>query len=160
MFPQAHLSNSKAGLNFVCFSETSDDILEKYRSPKSILAPAPSSDSGVTEKERRMTLKESEDGTPLYDPNNLENCLAFLDAKRKLRMVLSSGDFQSGQGAYMYLGASSYSPRELELYNRDNNDLVNLLRAQLSEAINLQSKDTIAQLHEALRCVRMFDTVG
>ena len=60
----------------------------------------------------------------------------------------------------MYMGASSYSPREVEAFNRENNDLVNLLRAQLSEAINLQSKDTIAQLHEALRCVRMFDTIG
>lgn len=31
---------------------------------------------------------------PLYDPNNVENCLAFLDAKRKLRIVLGSADFQ------------------------------------------------------------------
>lgn len=44
--------------------------------------------------------------------------------------------------------------------NRENNDLVNLLRTQLSEAINLQNKDTIAQLHEALRCVRQFDSEG
>lgn len=44
--------------------------------------------------------------------------------------------------------------------NRENNDLVNLLRTQLSEAINLQNKDTIAQLHEALRCVRQFDSDG
>jgi len=43
--------------------------------------------------------------------------------------------------------------------NRDN-DLVNLLRTKLSEAINLQNKDTIAQLHEALRCVRLFDIDG
>lgn len=31
---------------------------------------------------------------PLYDANNLENCLAFLDAKRKLRIVLGAADFQ------------------------------------------------------------------
>ncbi|KAH3792853.1 hypothetical protein DPMN_146352 [Dreissena polymorpha] len=49
-----------------------------------------------------------------------------------------------------------YSPREGDS-RPDNNDLVSLLRTQLSEAINLQNKDAIAQLHEALRCVRQFD---
>ena len=34
------------------------------------------------------------DSTPAYDPNNLEHCKAFLDAKKKLRMVLSTADFQ------------------------------------------------------------------
>lgn len=57
--------------------------------------------------------------------------------------------------------AASYSPREGDPQrDNNNNDLVNLLRTQLSEAINLQNKDTIAQLHEALRCVRQFDNEG
>ena len=37
---------------------------------------------------------EEEPGTPIYDPANLEQCKAFLDAKRKLRLVLSTADFQ------------------------------------------------------------------
>jgi hypothetical protein len=73
--------------------ETSDDILAKYRK-KSILTSTPSSEPAPSDRERRLTLKDSDDTTPLYNPNNLENCLAFLDAKRKLRIVLGSADFQ------------------------------------------------------------------
>ena len=65
---------------------------------------------------------------------------------------------QVGYSIYAH-STVTYSPREMDM-NRDNNDLVNLLRTQLSEAINLQNKDTIAQLHEALRCVRQFDSEG
>ena len=47
------------------------------------------------EKERTSESKEDDiDGPPDYDPNNLESCKAFLDAKRKLRMVLSTADLQ------------------------------------------------------------------
>lgn len=96
--------------------------------------------------------------SPHYDPNNLENCFAFVDAKRKLRIVLSSAEFQVG---YTPLDLTFGGVAGREDNNRkDNNELVRLLRAQLAEAINLQNKDLIAQLHEAIRCVRMFDSDG
>lgn len=37
---------------------------------------------------------EDDDGTPVYDSNNLEGCKAFLDAKKKLRLILSHIDIQ------------------------------------------------------------------
>jgi len=37
---------------------------------------------------------KAEDEVPLYDSNNLEICQAFLDAKKKLRLILSSVDLQ------------------------------------------------------------------
>lgn len=40
--------------------------------------------------------------------------------------------------------------------NKDN-ELVLQLTVQLAEAINLQDRDLIAQLHETIRCVRQFD---
>ncbi|KAL4218738.1 GTPase-activating protein and VPS9 domain-containing protein 1 [Mactra antiquata] len=147
-----------AGEPNIVITETSDEILAKYRK-KSILMSTPNTDPVPSDRERRLTLKDSDDTTPLYDANNLENCLAFLDAKRKLRIVLGSADFQ--QVGYSIFGNSSvtFCPRDLDS-NNNNNDLVNLLRTQLSEATNLQNKDTIAQLHEALRCVRQFNNEG
>ncbi|KAL3872160.1 hypothetical protein ACJMK2_040107 [Sinanodonta woodiana] len=144
-------------------AETSDEILAKYRK-KSILTSTPTAESlaaaGMTDKDKQQSAKEQEeDSVLLYDPNNLENCSAYLDAKRKLRMVLSTGDFQLGFGT-SYFGIVPNSPRDMDHLQKENNDLVYLLRAQLSEAINLQNKATIAQLHEALRCVRQFDTDG
>ena len=38
-----------------------------------------------------------------------------------------------------------------------DNELVLQLTVQLAEAINLQDRDLIAQLHETIRCVRQFD---
>ena len=40
--------------------------------------------------------------------------------------------------------------------NKDN-ELVLQLTVQLAEAINLQDRDLIAQLHETIRCIRQFD---
>lgn len=108
-----------------------------------------------------MTKDDDTDDPPFYDPNNIENCYAFQDAKRKLRLVLSTGDFQMGVciADLLFPSGGQLSPREHDLPRHDN-DLVKLLRMQLAEAINLQDKDLIAQLHEAIRCVRLFDTQG
>lgn len=111
-------------------------------------------------KEKRLSVKEETDIQPVYDPNNLENCFAFVDAKRKLRLVLSTGDFQIGYSSVdLFFGGIPISPREVDT-RKESNDLIKLLRGQLAEAINLQNKDLIAQLHEAIRCVRMFDADG
>jgi hypothetical protein len=51
------------------------------------------------------------------------------------------------------------SPKDINCH-RENNELLLLLRSQLAEAINLQNKESIAQLHEAIRCVKLFDSRG
>lgn len=142
--------------------ETSDDILEKYRTKPAggISNPSESTAADSTQpvKEKRPSIKE--DNQPYYDPNNLENCVLFLDAKRKLRLVLSNCDCDIGQ--YVLDFGFSYvpsSPKDADTH-RDNNELILLLRSQLAEAINLQNKESIAQLHEAIRCVRLFDSKG
>ncbi|GFN81129.1 GTPase-activating protein and vps9 domain-containing protein 1 [Plakobranchus ocellatus] len=53
----------------------------------------------------------------------------------------------------------SSSPREGGVSPREN-PVINLLNAQLAEAINLQNKSQVAQLYEVIRCVKMFDSDG
>ena len=78
-------------INFhvVTISETSDDILAKYRKQ-----PAPSDSTNQMKDKSELRDDSDSDSSPAYDPNNLESCKAFLDAKRKLRLVLSTADFQ------------------------------------------------------------------
>jgi len=70
---------------------TSDDILAKYRKPvvhKSTDSLAAAVDGVAKNKDK------ADDEIPSYDSNNLEICQAFLDAKKKLRLILSSVDLQ------------------------------------------------------------------
>lgn len=132
--------------------ESSDDILAKYRKQPPL--PESVSNPSKEKSELRRMSQDEEDGQPAYDPNNLENCKAFLDAKKKLRLVLSTADFHSHPslsvcGVFCHLNN-----------NRHDNELVSFLKIQLAEAINLQDKDLIAQLHETIRCLRQFDNEG
>ena len=75
---------------------TSDDILAKYRKPAAnkstandAAGPAAAADSVTKSKDKVV-----EDEMPVYDSSNLEMCQAFLDAKKKLRLILSSVDLQ------------------------------------------------------------------
>jgi hypothetical protein len=52
---------------------------------------------------------EDDDGTPVYDSNNLEGCKAFLDAKKKLRLILSHVDIQVSSVFHTSLTALSFS---------------------------------------------------
>lgn len=153
--------------------ESSDDILAKYR--RSIPGTSPqksSSDSplpSTNQNSKSLVAKgdddEADNTPPAYDPSNLEACKAFLDAKKKLRMVLSNADFHAmpsmatcGAGGLPGSGGgygSVFSVRSQT--DRRENDLVGFLKVQLAEAINLQDKGLIAQLHETIRCLRLFD---
>jgi len=88
---------------YVICKVTSDDILAKYRkhptatkqSADPNVTPGPGSTSAATaDTVARNKEKVVEDETPVYDSNNLELCQAFLDAKKKLRLILSSVDLQ------------------------------------------------------------------
>ena len=92
-----------------CSVETSDDILAKYRRPNIASSPRKTNDdsddvdSGKASSSRAaaaarhngpITEQQQQQQPPAYDPSNLESCKAFLDAKKKLRLVLSTADFQ------------------------------------------------------------------
>jgi hypothetical protein len=149
-------------MTYDTFTETSEDILEKYRSKPSAMSTAAQDNTGLANidvtalKEKRMSVKDEDiQGPPLYNPDNLETCFAFTDTKRKLRIVLSNTDVQLG---YNLL---EFSPQiGQEGGKKDPVEIYKMLRGQLAEAINLQDKDLIAQLHEAIRCVRLFEGEG
>lgn len=73
---------------FESISDTTDDILAKYRRK-----PSAASDTASVES-NQSCAKEVEDERLSIDPNNVELSYAFADAKRKLRMVLSTADLQ------------------------------------------------------------------
>ncbi|XP_014237256.1 receptor-mediated endocytosis protein 6 homolog isoform X1 [Trichogramma pretiosum] len=126
-------------------SDTTDDILAKYRRK-----PSANSDTTSIESTQSRT-KEIEDERVLIDPNNVEMSFAFADAKRKLRMVLSTADLQHVPWTNM---------NERNSWTQKENELVAFLQLQLAEAINLQDRALIAHLHETLRCVRLFNEDG
>ena len=140
-------------------TESSDDILAKYRSKGSILAgQGDSNASNGTQsmvafnlaEEHSVDEDEGEDERQHIDPLNIESSYAFADAKRKLRLVLSTADVQS---LHVMNNATAAS-------NSTEHELIIFLKLQLAEAINLQDRSLVAQLHETLRCVRLFDAVG
>ncbi|OXU23185.1 hypothetical protein TSAR_004014 [Trichomalopsis sarcophagae] len=126
-------------------SDTTDDILAKYRRK-----PSANSDTASVESTQSRT-KEVEDERLFIDPNNVELSFAFADAKRKLRMVLSTADLQ-------HVPWTNISERNS--WMQKENELVAFLQLQLAEAINLQDRALIAHLHETLRCVRLFNEDG
>nr|XP_033321965.1 GTPase-activating protein and VPS9 domain-containing protein 1 [Megalopta genalis] len=126
--------------------DSTDDILAKYRRKPSV-----ASDTASIESNQSRTKETTEDERLLIDPNNVELSYAFADAKRKLRMVLSTADLQ-----HIPWTATS----ERNAWSRKENELVAFLQLQLAEAINLQDRALIAHLHETLRCVRLFNDDG
>lgn len=76
-------------------NETGEQILEKYRrSANTGAETAPLVDLSDVVPTNRPTTEETASSTvrPYYDSSNVVNCQAFVDIKRKLRMVLSSVD--------------------------------------------------------------------
>ncbi|XP_078044558.1 GTPase activating protein and VPS9 domains 1 [Augochlora pura] len=126
--------------------DSTDDILAKYRRKPSV-----ASDTASIESNQSRTKETTEDERLFIDPNNVELSYAFADAKRKLRMVLSTADLQ-----HIPWTATS----ERNAWTRKENELVAFLQLQLAEAINLQDRALIAHLHETLRCVRLFNDDG
>ena len=65
------------------FSDTSDDILAKYRK-SAVVQAHKTGDSFASLPLNVRAVKDAEDdvGTPAYDPNSLESCKAFIDAKK------------------------------------------------------------------------------
>ena len=155
---------------------TADDILAKYRTkPLSTSNQVILSAPFATEGGNQVPIGDFVDGPPpglqemddfddrlVIDPHNLEASFAFQDAKRKLRMMLSEADLSllttslPSATSSSATSATSSSSRDLKA----NNDLVAFLKVQLAEAHNLQDRNLVAQLHETLRCMSLFDNEG
>jgi hypothetical protein len=76
-----------------CIVDTTEDILAKYRRKPSASGDSTASEPG-TELKAPQLVGEVEDERLSMDPANIEASYAFIDAKRKLRMVLSTADLQ------------------------------------------------------------------
>ncbi|XP_036371202.1 GTPase-activating protein and VPS9 domain-containing protein 1 isoform X3 [Octopus sinensis] len=165
-FAGACVGNNVIGSkNFVC-PETGDEILAKYRKKPNLPSSQSLDMTDDNQKDKHPTKEEQINEVPYYDPNNLENCFAFADAKRKLRLVLSVGDYQNCSIRYQTCG------RWMPSSPCDNDgtpgsgghwketELVHILSVQLAEAINLRNKEMVAQLHEVIRCIKLFDNEG
>ncbi|XP_050420096.1 GTPase-activating protein and VPS9 domain-containing protein 1 isoform X2 [Adelges cooleyi] len=131
-------------------NETSEDILAKYRKkPNTVITP----EKNLNEKSGNAT---NEDDT-MADMNksiDSETSL-FDDAKKKLRLVLSTIDIQ-----YVPWCNETESKPMLNTWRDKDNELVGLLQYQLAEATNLNDHFLAARLHETIRCTKMFDTHG
>ncbi|QQP35680.1 GTPaseactivating protein and VPS9 domaincontaining protein 1like [Caligus rogercresseyi] len=84
----AALPQRMSGIQPCPQDESSDDILNKYRSKKPPQAVGNLIDVSDCPREEETVL----DPRLIIDHNNLEACYAFKDAKRKLRLTLSSVD--------------------------------------------------------------------
>ncbi len=132
--------------------ETSDDILAKYRKKVVTNQADSNADSvdGAAELRQSGSIEEMDERL-VIDPRNIEGSYAFQDAKRKLRLMLSEADLSS-------LG-NLVSTTEVKK-TKEENEVVWFLRVQLAEANNLQDRGMVAQLHETLRCLSLFDPDG
>lgn len=140
------MSEDATASSNVTGSDSTDDILAKYRRK-----PSTTSDTASIESNQSRTKEPTEDERLYIDPNNVELSYAFADAKRKLRMVLSTADLQQ----IPWINTS-----ERTSWAQKENELVAFLQLQLAEAVNLQDRALIAHLHETLRCVRLFNDDG
>lgn len=131
-------------------NETGDEILAKYRKKPAVLL-----DNSISHEVSVNNFSDSnllEDESNVFDPVLIEHTYAFIDAKRKLRLVLGSADTQ-----IMPWLTSSRRSFAGSIGSQKNNDLVAVLNVLLAEAINLQQRPLMAHLHEALRCIKNFD---
>ncbi|EYC43515.1 hypothetical protein Y032_0491g2402 [Ancylostoma ceylanicum] len=128
---------------------SADDILAKYQ-------PASSTFTDEVQAPIEVTSSAS-DSAPeqviaYYSAENLTNCRAFLDAKRKLRLVLSS----VGNILTMPMDGPC---RGIKLEN-EREQLVLLLRTLLAEAVNGREQGLVAHTREVIRCLQIFDNKG
>ncbi|XP_022110619.1 GTPase-activating protein and VPS9 domain-containing protein 1-like [Acanthaster planci] len=166
------------GLKAASVPETSsEDILNKYRglqrSQSSELLESDhlghelSNLESSTESSGSRSCDKPDSGGGLSDPpdvepENLEESYAFLDAKRKLRIVLRSADVHSLPWlTNLRVPERAASERALGISRGyPENKLVAFLKVQLAEAMNLQDRSLMAQLRETLRCIQAFDNDG
>uniref|UniRef100_F1KQR4 Receptor-mediated endocytosis protein 6 n=1 Tax=Ascaris suum TaxID=6253 RepID=F1KQR4_ASCSU len=162
-------SMGELGSSRESYESTANEILDKYKGRAPIFGEASSKvlvSNGVNTEQKTESLRSP--AAPYYDANNVTQCRAFLDAKRKLRLVLSSvGSIPSSSNTAITtrdnlgvdsLQVASNGRRSGELSDADH--LVNFLQILLAESINGHDKMLSAQIREVLRCLTVFDDKG
>ncbi|CAJ0960717.1 unnamed protein product, partial [Mesorhabditis belari] len=125
-----------------------DDILNEYRI-----------------RESPMTLIDASNDLPeinvppqnvlYYDSENLLQCQAFIDAKRKLRHVLGNiGTLPS------FILCSKVETVNIVEFSSERLQLLRLLRVLLAEAINTREQVLSAHIREVIRVLNFFDDKG
>ncbi|CAF0938095.1 unnamed protein product, partial [Rotaria sordida] len=142
---------------------SADDILARYSSKGSTNIDNGSKLNTTADESHPETIpvETFTDTLPYYDPTNLDTCRAFIDAKKKLRIVLASVDTDSINYLNSPINFSQYLPSQQQQNSSSNrkssNNLILFLRSQLYEAIAIQDRDLQAQVYETLRCVQQFN---
>ncbi len=150
------LGQEEPSLSRTASDETSDDILAKYRKKSASQTDSAPDSNDLSLVDAAAT--DAADERLVIDPQNVEASYAFEDAKRKLRLMLSEADLSalSSLGTGGSTGRCGGGNKKI----REENELVWLLKVQLAEANNLQDRGMVAQLHETLRCLSLFDADG
>uniref|UniRef100_A0AAF5PMS4 Receptor-mediated endocytosis protein 6 n=1 Tax=Wuchereria bancrofti TaxID=6293 RepID=A0AAF5PMS4_WUCBA len=139
---------------------TANEILEKYKGKAVLLYSVEGNNQFLDENTQQTTKgetgKTSEDSELYYDPDNLTQCRAFVDVKRKLRLVLSSVASLPGVSS---VGSESVLRRsKMRMSGKtDARQLTEFLQILLAESINGQDKALCAQIREVMRCLVAFD---
>ncbi|KAE9414503.1 hypothetical protein Angca_006022 [Angiostrongylus cantonensis] len=143
---QPTMSNSQSEHDIA--QRSADDILAKYQ-------PAAAPYATEVPIELASSASESapsEQVIAYYSPDNVTECRAFLDAKRKLRLVLCS----VGNLPCMPFNETC---REMKIEN-EREQLGVLLRTLLAEAVNNREQGLVAHTREVIRCLQIFDNKG
>ncbi|CAD5229377.1 unnamed protein product [Bursaphelenchus okinawaensis] len=134
-----------------------DDILNKYRSP---MTPSSSTGPLFRPADSKPDEVNYEPAVAYFDPTNITKCKAFADAKRKIRLVLSSAENIPSS----VTSKQATTTASLNVGNNDSDVTVvrlnELLRFLLAESINNQNRILSAQIREVRRCLFMFDNRG
>lgn len=145
-----HLTENSQ-ISLIDRQKIADDILNKYRSP----GGSSTNNQANQETQQKCEVVEDDIQRPYYDPENLTNCKAFIDAKRKLRSVLSSAvNLSSSSIASTTVGSESSDADSV------SNAIFEYLKLLLAEAINDQDRAMTAQIREVQRSLSVFDSKG
>lgn len=125
-----------------------DDILNKYRLPTNLTPHAE-----ITQSEK-CDIQKDDSQKPYYDPENLTTCKAFIDAKRKLRSVLSSAVNLTSSSIISTTGGTDTGGDAV------STAIFEYLKLLLAEAINDQDRTMTAQIREVQRSLSLFDSKG
>ncbi|KAG5835000.1 hypothetical protein ANANG_G00267470 [Anguilla anguilla] len=152
--------------------QAAEDILDKYRNIKrsspSEGAPGAAGDEGPdTCGEGESSMQESlrEDALQNLSTEDMPDSASqtappqdhrytFSDAKKKLRLALCSAD----SVVLPLLPHASTRNGLPDHAEPEENEIVCFLKVQLAEAINLQDKNSIAQIQETTRCISRLDS--
>lgn len=125
--------------------ETSDDILAKYRRKPSSSSDAATSDSNGSNNSSSMKSKSSDAENRLSNAHNLSDNDFFLNAKRKLRLVLSTSDCHACDVRNNNVSVEF----DDQLLNLSSNEFINILLEINDVATAELSSNSIGTGHES-----------